>query len=139
MEKPLGYWLQHLHNLLEAQFAGVLADLGVNRREWQLVNTLSRGARTREALDQALAPFWAAEESGLRDGLARLAARGWIDESGDAVTLTDDGAAAHAELARRINEARGVVLGGLSPEQYAETVRILAVMAGNVEAALATA
>jgi hypothetical protein len=137
MDKPLGYWLQHLHNLLEAQFAQVLADLGVNRREWQLVNTLSRGAGTRDELDQALAPFWAVEESGLRESLAHLTGRGWINESGDAVTLTDDGTAAHVELSRRINETRGVVLQGLSPEQYLETVRILTVMADNVEATLA--
>ena len=111
----------------------------VSRREWQLVNTLSGGVCTRDELDQALAPFWAAEESGLRDSLAHLTARGWINESGDAVTLTEDGTAAHAELSRRINETRGVVLQGLGPEQYGETVRILTVMAGNVEAALAKA
>jgi hypothetical protein len=38
--KPLGYWLQRLHNLLEERFAAVLSDLGLDPRQWQLL-TLS--------------------------------------------------------------------------------------------------
>jgi hypothetical protein len=46
--KPLGYWLQHLHNLLETHFTLALADLGSNRREWQLLNTLTGSIYRRE-------------------------------------------------------------------------------------------
>jgi DNA-binding MarR family transcriptional regulator len=136
--KPLGYWLQHLHNLLENHFALALSDLGTNRREWQLLNTLAQGPRTRTDLEQALAPFWTADEPSLQQVLAIFAARGWTEESNSTVTLTRAGAAAHAELLPRVDQTRAVVLQGLTPDRYRETVQTLAVMAGNVEAANAS-
>lgn len=134
--KPLGYWLNHLHNLLENHFALVLSDLGVNRRQWQLLNTLAQGARAGTDLEQALAPFWTADEPGSRQVLAHLATRGWTEEAAGIVTLTRAGVAAHGELLQRVEKARAVVLEGLNPDQYSETVRILSVMAGNVNAAI---
>jgi hypothetical protein len=136
--KPLGYWLQHLHNLLEEQLATVLSDLGVDRRQWQLVNTLSLGRRTRAGLTQALAPFWTGAQPDPDDALADLTARGWVAESDGTIALTQQGVAAHAELAQRVDRTRRVVAEGLSPDQYHETVRILTVMAANVEADLAS-
>lgn len=135
--RPLGYWLRHLHNLLETHFALVLADLGTTRGQWQLLNTLAEGPRTRGDLRQALAPFWRDDRPSLERELADLASRGWIEERAGTIALTGDGAAAHAELAPRVADLRSVVTAGLTPEQYRETVRVLAVMAGNVEAAIA--
>jgi DNA-binding MarR family transcriptional regulator len=136
--KPLGYWLQHLHSLLETHFPLVLSDLGTNRREWQLLNTLAQGSRNRGDLEQALAPFWTADQPSLRHVLATLADRGWVEESNGTVTLSPAGVAVHAELAPRVERARAVVLKGLTPNQYQETIRILSAMAGNVEAAIAS-
>jgi hypothetical protein len=136
--KPLGYWLQHLHNLLEEQFAMVLSDLGVDRRQWQLLNTLSRGRRTREDLKDALAPFWTTGEPNLDHALADLTARGWVAESDGRIALTRQGVAAHAELSQRVDQTRRVVLDGLTPDQYTETVRSLTLMAANVETAIAS-
>lgn len=70
--KPLGYWLQHLHNLLETHFTLVLADLVSNRREWQLLSTLTGGPRSRTDLERALAPFWTGGGPSLRQVLANL-------------------------------------------------------------------
>jgi DNA-binding MarR family transcriptional regulator len=136
--KPLGYWLQHLHNLLERHFTLVLSDLGTNRREWQLLNTLANGPRTYGDLEQALAPFWTTEEPSLNQILADFAARGWTEESNGTTTLTQSGVAAHSELVPRIDQTRNIVLEGLQPSQYQETVRTLSVMAANVEAAIAS-
>ena len=55
---------------------------------------------------------------------------------GDTLTLTEQGREAHRTAAERVGETRQLLLHGLTPEQYAETVRVLSVMAGNVEAAL---
>lgn len=135
--RPLGYWLRHLHNLLETHFALVLADLGTKRGQWQLLNTLAQGPRDRDDLERALAPFWRDDRPGLEQELADLAARGWTEQRDGKVALTEDGVAAHSRLAPRVEELRSVVTAGLTPEQYRETVRVLAVMAGNVEAAIA--
>lgn len=134
--KPIGYWLKHLDNLLDEQFAATLAGLGIGRRDWQVLNTLSRGQATRQDLEAALAPFWAAGEPDLSGVLAELHQRGWTTTD-EPLALTDAGRAAHADLAQRIDQTRGTVLQGLTREQYGETVRVLSVMAANVEKDLA--
>ncbi|MFI6925863.1 MarR family winged helix-turn-helix transcriptional regulator [Nonomuraea spiralis] len=135
MDKPLGYWLMHLHNLLEEQFARTLADLGLSRRQWQALNLLSRGDTTREELTTALTHF---STDGGPDPLAGLTARGWaVSTGGGAVALTEAGRATHLEASKRVEGSRATVLGGLTLDQYAETIRTLSVMAGNVEADLA--
>ncbi|WP_424527839.1 MarR family winged helix-turn-helix transcriptional regulator [Sphaerisporangium viridialbum] len=136
--KPIGYWLKHLHNLLEKQFDATLANLGLGRRHWQVLNTLSRREATRDELAAALAPFWTEGEPDLDGVLQELT--GWIRTgaplAGDTLALSDDGRAAHEHMAARIDATRATVLKGLTPDQYAETVRILSVMAGNVESEL---
>lgn len=88
MDRPIGYWLRHLHNLIETQFDATLADLGVSRRHWQTLNVLSHGPATRAAIDAAPAPFWEHGEVALDEVLNDLTARGWID---DTVALTAAG------------------------------------------------
>jgi len=135
--KPIGYWLKHLHGLLEQQLEVTLVEFGVGRRHWQVLHTLSRGATDRDALGVALAPFWTEGEPDLGRVLAGLTGRGWTTSAGTALALSDEGRAAHAEIEVHVNETRAMVLKGLTPEQYAETVRVLSAMAHNVEADLA--
>ena len=139
-DKPIGYWLKHLHNLIEEQFDATLGDLGLDRRQWQILNLLSGATCSRGEIEQALAPFWPGDVSPLDaalDGPDGLVTRGWVGYDGDALTLTEHGRAAHGTAAERVGETRRLLLRGLTPEHYAETVRILSVMAGNLEAALA--
>lgn len=137
-DKPIGYWLKHLHNLIEEQFDATLGDLGLDRRQWQILNLLSRAARSRGEIEQALAPFWPGDVSQVDaalDGPDGLVTRGWAGYDGDALILTENGRAAHGTAAEHVGGTRRLLLRGLTPEQYAETVRILSVMAGNLEAA----
>jgi DNA-binding MarR family transcriptional regulator len=139
--KPIGYWLKHLHNLLEKQFDAILADVGVGRRHWQILNTLARGHAARDELMTALAPFWTQDEPDLDKVLEDVMARGWtrpgLPVEANLLALTDEGRAAHADIAAHVETTRAAMLKGLTPEQYTETVRILSVMAGNIEADLA--
>jgi DNA-binding MarR family transcriptional regulator len=124
--RPIGYWLKHLDNLLESHFEATLADLGVTRRQWQVLNMLADGGRDRAALTGALAPFWTDKGPSLDDVLDRLAAREWVlTGADDALALTEAGRAAHAEMQARVGTARATLLTGLTREQYAETVRVL--------------
>lgn len=147
--RPIGYWLKHLDNLLERQIDATLAGpgLGLGRRHWQVLNTLNTpntpdgGPPTTGELRQTLAPFWTDAGPGLDEVLEGddgLRARGWIrtPAPGGGWELTERGRAAHAEAAGRIAETRALVMEGLTREEYAETVRVLAVMAANVEARL---
>lgn len=144
--RPIGYWLRHLHNLLEEQFSAALKGFGVDRREWQLLNLLSSGTRTRADAAAALAPFWEhpgasepAELADLLDGPSGLVARGWVtvEPGTDGLGLTAQGRAQHGSLAARVRDTRAALLQGLGPEQYTETVRVLATMAANLERTLA--
>ncbi|MEV8093672.1 MarR family winged helix-turn-helix transcriptional regulator [Kitasatospora sp. NPDC085879] len=135
--RPLGYWLKHLHNLLEDGFAACLADLGVDRRQWQALHTLAGGPRTPDALADLLAPFWPdarAGVDGLLHGPAGLLPRGWAEPAdGDRVRLSRPGRELHDAVETRVAELRAAVLTGLTHDQYAGTVRALAVMAANLE------
>jgi hypothetical protein len=139
-EKPIGYWLKHLHDRIEALFDVVLTNLGVRRRHWQILNLLSRADHTRALVNQSLAPFWRHHTvDTVLSGTDGLITRGWVrhDPATDTLALTDHGRTAHREIASRVGEIRGQLTRGLTAEQYTETVRVLSVMAGNVEAALA--
>ncbi|MEV6207346.1 MarR family transcriptional regulator [Kitasatospora sp. NPDC051914] len=136
-DRPIGYWLKHLHNLLEACFEEALADLGVRRRQWQALNTLAAGPCTPADLALALAPFWPDAAAGVDDllhGPDGLLPRGWAEPAGaGAVALTADGRRLHGEVHGRVARLRAASLAGLTSEQYAGTVRVLAAMAANLE------
>ncbi|WP_193318086.1 MULTISPECIES: MarR family winged helix-turn-helix transcriptional regulator [Streptomyces] len=137
--RPIGYWLRHLHNLLEEQLAATLAHHGVGRRHWQTLNSLAQRPHTDAELRETLAPFWGEGEVALGPLLDDLTERGWTVRQPDAgaLALTDRGAAVHAELAEHVKRTRALLLTGIGPERYAATVHTLAAMAGNVERALA--
>jgi len=137
VSKPIGYWLKHLHNLLETHFTMVMSDLGIGRREWQVLHTLSEGRRSLAELEQAIAPFLKSDSGELRKALASLAERGWTEETDGSIALTPYGLAAHAELSYRITETRAAVTQGITPQEYEETIRVLSIMARNLESAIA--
>ncbi|SCL23438.1 MarR family winged helix-turn-helix transcriptional regulator [Micromonospora inyonensis] len=134
--RPIGYWLRHLHNLIEAQFEAALAEERLGRRHWQTLHLLHEAPRTSAQLAEALAPF-GADGGGTVDDLT---ARGWVARGDDGrLTLTTEGRTAHTQVAARVEAARDLLMRGLTTEQYVETVRVLAVMAGNLESARSTA
>ncbi|MEU1511196.1 MarR family transcriptional regulator [Streptomyces sp. NPDC005811] len=137
--RPIGYWLKHLDNLLEQHFDATLSGLGVNRRSWQVLNTLAlHGPLGSAGLTDALAPFWTEGGPTSDEVLAWLTARHWIHADADGRrALTDAGRAAHTQVRAGVESTRANLVTGLTGEQYTETVRVLSVMAGNVEAALA--
>ncbi|GAA4208499.1 MarR family winged helix-turn-helix transcriptional regulator [Actinocatenispora rupis] len=135
-ERPIGYWLRHLDTLIERRFAATLGDIGLVRRDWQVLNTVARQPRDRAGVAAALAPFWTDDERDADGVLSDLAARGWLD-LGDPVTLTATGRTAYDGVAERIGRDRETLTAGLAPGEYAEVVRVLAVMAGNAERSLA--
>ncbi|RMI43211.1 MarR family winged helix-turn-helix transcriptional regulator [Streptomyces triticirhizae] len=137
--RPIGYWLKHLHNLLEEQLETTLAHHRVGRRHWQTLNSVAQHPHGEAELREALAPFWGQGEPALGPLLDDLTERGWVvrQPDTDALALTDRGAAVHAELTRHVQRTRALLLTGVSPERYTDTVHTLATMAGNVERALA--
>jgi DNA-binding IclR family transcriptional regulator len=122
--KPLGWWLRHVHELLESSMARVLDAESLTRRHWQVLNTIAVGARTPEEVDAALAPFGATAHQ-----LADLRARGWVTENGE---LTETGREAHARVEDRVKAFRVAVTDGISDDDYRTTIRTLERCAANL-------
>ncbi|WP_439385066.1 helix-turn-helix domain-containing protein [Amycolatopsis lexingtonensis] len=123
--KPLGWWLRHLHELLESSMARVLEAESLTRRHWQVLNTIALGARTPEEVDAALAPFGPTAPQ-----VADLRTRGWLTETGE---LTDTGREAHARVEARIQAFRTTVTDGISDDDYRTTISTLEHCAANLE------
>jgi DNA-binding MarR family transcriptional regulator len=127
--KPLGWWLRHVHELLESSMARALDAESLTRRHWQVLNTIARGARTPEEADSALAPFVATDGS-MTAKVADLRARGWVAETGE---LTEAGREAHARVEERVEAFRTAVTTGISDDDYRTTIRTLERCAANLE------
>ncbi|WP_328613210.1 MarR family winged helix-turn-helix transcriptional regulator [Amycolatopsis sp. NBC_00355] len=125
--KPLGWWLRHVHELLESSMARALEPESLTRRQWQVLNTIALGARTPAEIDVALAPFGSTSAQ-----LGELRERGWVAETGE---LTGEGREAHARVEARVEEFRTSVTEGVSDDDYRTTIRTLERCAANLEPA----
>lgn len=134
VERPLGYWLKHLDRLIEAAFDRVLAEAGLGRRHWQVLNCLRSSARTEEEIVEALRPFWGPGAIPVDEVLGELVRRGWV--AGDGAgrhALTPDGAAGHTAIQEKVNAIRAATASGLTEEDYQRTIATLRRMAENLE------
>jgi DNA-binding MarR family transcriptional regulator len=131
--RPIGYWLKLVDRLIDEQFASTLEEHGVTRRQWQLLNVLSREPATVEQLDAAVAPFLVSDddESSL-DHLTELIDSAWVDATPTGYELTDRGRSAFERLAEVVAAQRTIVADGVTPEQYEQTVAVLERMARNL-------
>jgi DNA-binding MarR family transcriptional regulator len=107
----------------------LLAEEGLTRRHWQVLNTLAGGTTGQDGLDRALAPFL--EGTTCADVVADLEGRGWVRREGG-IALTATGSAAHAALRERVAVNRRRVTEGISAEEYASAVGVLERMAANL-------
>lgn len=133
--KPLGYWVKHVHDRLESNLAAQLREFGLDRRSWQVLNTIAHGPVDQAAIDRALAPFLDSDEPTVAPYVARLATRGLVqvDHAGYYV-LTPEGAAVHEPAADRIHAGRLATTAGISPTEYAQLLGLLRRVAENVDA-----
>ncbi len=130
--RPIGFWLRLVDRLLEERFAAVLEEHGVTRGQWQLLNVVSHGSATAEAVERAVAPFTTADGEPVSAQLAELIESGWVELGGTEYRLTKRGAIAHERLAEVIGELRTHSTEGISAEDYASTLATLERMARNL-------
>jgi hypothetical protein len=133
--RPIGYWLKLVDRLIDEQFAATLEEHGVTRRQWQLMNVLSREPSTVEQLDAAVAPFLSVEagepESSV-EHLTELIDSAWVDATPTGYELTERGRGAFERLEAVVATQRTVVAEGISADQYEQTVAVLERMARNL-------
>jgi DNA-binding MarR family transcriptional regulator len=132
-EKPIGYWLKKLDNLIDAQFERRLSDAGLSRRQWQLLNLLEDGPRSVPDLQVELEPFLHGDASELNDALSGLVTRSWAESTDNIANLTKTGQAQFGVVKAKVAELRQGLMAGISPEEYEATLDVLARMAANLE------
>ena len=135
--RPIGFWLKLVDRMIDEQFASTLEEHGVTRRQWQLLNVLSRETATVEQLDAAVAPFLSANsddptENSSAEHLIELVESTWVAETGARYQLTERGHLAFERLAEVVTTQRTVMTVGLSADEYEATVGALERMARNL-------
>lgn len=136
-QRPIGYWLKLVDRLIDEQFASTLEEHGVTRRQWQLLNVLSRGTSTIEEMDDAIAPFLAADPAGATtessaEHLSELIESGWVAATPSGYETTERGQAAYGRLAEVVAQNRARIAKDISETDYATTVGVLERMAVNL-------
>lgn len=132
-ERPIGYWLKLVDQLIDKRFEAALEEHGITRRQWQLLGVLARGPASMLELASALGPFLdTAHGESVTDHVGELVESEWVAEDGDTYTLTERGTTAHTRLTEVVEEFRGLSVEGVSTAEYATTVSTLERMATNL-------
>jgi DNA-binding MarR family transcriptional regulator len=132
-ERPIGYWLKKLDGLIDAQFERQLSDVGLSRRQWQLLNLLQNGPRSAPELETALEPFLQETPDELDEALSGLVSRGWADSQNNIVSLSETGQVQFGLVKAKVAELRQSLMAGISQEEYQATIEVLGRMAANLE------
>ncbi len=132
-ERPIGYWVKQLDQLLESSLDRVLARSGVRRRHWQVLNVLRGGPQSRAQVAEAMLVFWVAASVTQTDVVDDLVRRGWANTDGESYELTADGEEAYGRISLDVATLRGIVTDGFSTAEYETVVGALARMCANLE------
>jgi hypothetical protein len=135
--RPIGFWLKLVDRMIDEQFASTLEEHGVTRRQWQLLNVLSRETATVGQLDAAVAPFLSAtsddpSENSSAEHLIELVESTWVVDSPGGYELTERGTLAFERLTEVVATQRTVMTVGINPDEYEATVGALERMARNL-------
>jgi len=136
MNRPIGYWLKHLDDLIEAAAERTFAEEKLTRRHWQIMNVLRESPQEEAGLSEAIRPFWGPGAITLHEVICELTRRGWLtqDDAGR-YSLTPAGQAGHATVEKKVRGVRATFITGLTEEDYLGTLRVLQRMAENLERA----
>ncbi|MFD5408779.1 MarR family winged helix-turn-helix transcriptional regulator [Streptomyces nojiriensis] len=130
--KPIGYWLNRTDQALTASMDAALADFGLTRLGWQVLNAVKDDPQaTDSAVRTALAT--GADTAALTSAVASLLTGGWVTRPRpDRLALTDGGRARLAEAARRVADFRELSATGITREEYVTAVTVLERMTRNL-------
>jgi predicted transcriptional regulator len=132
-QRPIGYWLRLVENLINDQFSATLEEHGVTRIQWQLLNVLAAGDSTVMQLDAAVRGFLVTGgEASSIDHLTELIESGWVDATQTGYELTERGHGARDRLSNVVAGQRTEMAAGVTPEDYLTSVRTLEAIARNL-------
>ena len=122
-QRPLVFWLELVHRMLDAQFETTLDEHGVTRQQWQLLNVLA--TEPSDLLQEG-------NETAYLDDVGELIDSDWVHSNGSVYSLTERGRGAFDRLSAVIAEQRTNDARGISPEEYLASSDVLRRMASNL-------
>jgi hypothetical protein len=131
--RPIGFWLKLVDRLIDEGFDAVLGEAGLTHRHWQVAEPAADRAGDPPA-DRHPAGAVPSRRRGDDPSVPDdLEARGWVTWTEDQqATLTELGAAAHADLLEKVSQRRARLSAGISPQEYTATIEVLRRMAVNL-------
>ena len=131
--RPVDFWLRLLDKLINEHFGKTLEEHGVTRRQWEVMNLLSRGPASHDELVEALAPFHSEVQARtLTDELAELEDSGWLLRRDQAYELTELGHTSYQRLEPVLRATDEEIGRDISPEDYATLLEVMERMAINL-------
>jgi DNA-binding MarR family transcriptional regulator len=131
--KPIGYWLNRTDRALTSYMDGMLAEFGLTRISWQVLNIMEEAAETTDthvrsllASNADVPTLSAAVDTAVADGWATRPAPGRL-------ALLPEGRARLAEVAERVHRFRELSMTGISLDEYRTAISVLERMTRNLE------
>ncbi|MBD7996515.1 MarR family transcriptional regulator [Arthrobacter sp. Sa2CUA1] len=132
-ERPIGFWLKLVDQLVDEQYGASFEEHGVTRRQWQMMNMLTNGPATEQELSDQLRPFFPPVEAGTsKELIDELAESGWVAVQDGEYALTELGSRSLENLRGAVERIRDQLTSEVSEEEYAALVGVLQRMAGNL-------
>lgn len=136
--KPIGYLLNRTDEALTRVMDGTIAEFGLTRVAWQVLNLVGEGDETEgdgttdtEVLSVLSAN---ADTPTLTAAVDTVLADGWATRPApDRLALTPDGSRRLAEVASHVAAFRTRSVDGITTDEYRTAVRVLERMIENLE------
>ena len=131
--RPVDFWLRLLDRLINEHFGKALDEHGITRRQWEVMNLLSREPASQDELAEALARFHRdVQPTTLTDELSELEDSGWLMRREQEYELTELGQTSYRRLEPVLRATDEEIGRGISREDYAATLEVLERMAINL-------
>jgi hypothetical protein len=132
-DRPIGYWLKQVDQLLDASFDAALAESGMSRRDWQVLSSVVEAPKTQDDLEQMLAPFVEVDPTAVALAIDDLLARGWVRVGAEGeVAATAEGLQGHSLTGADVDRVRLALLSQISEDEYVHTIDVLRRMAAGL-------
>jgi DNA-binding MarR family transcriptional regulator len=131
--KPIGYWLNRTDKALTRYMNAMLAEFGLTRIAWQVLNVIEDAGDVTDA--QVLTTLAAnADAATLSAAIDTVRTDGWATRSGPGrLALTAEGTQRLATVAARVDTFRERSMTGITPDEYRIAVQVLERMTHNLE------
>lgn len=130
-EKPIGYWLKKIDSLLTQQIDKVHNNKGINRKGWQILNTIMHKEKIeRTDLKELIRPLMTELE--MNEILNNLKDKKYLNGL-ETLSLTPEGISFFKELSEIQQKIRMQTMNGISFDEYEIMMNTLKKIAKNLE------